>query len=142
MLIKNNHTITVTYKINKPASMVYDYLADMQKFASVHPVITKIDKIKDNRYLVFETMRFGFIPYSFTYTASVDSNKEIKMVNIKARVMKLVTIEMAFIITAANGFSLINEEINFTTGLPIQSLMQKIFIKQHRQLFINIEKVV
>ncbi len=48
--------MTLAYKINKPAHIVFDYLADMQKFVSVHPVITTIENIKDNHYLVFETV--------------------------------------------------------------------------------------
>ncbi|MCC7379917.1 MAG: SRPBCC family protein [Chitinophagaceae bacterium] len=132
--------MTLNYTINKPAHIVFNYLADMQKFASVHPVITRIDNIEDNLYLVFETMRFGFIPFSFTYPVIVNSNSKACNVCIKATVMKITSIEMMFSITTANGGTIVHEEINFTSLLPIKSLMQKIFTKQHKQLFLNIEK--
>ena len=32
------------FKLNKPPDLIFDYLTDMQKFVSVHPVISKIDK--------------------------------------------------------------------------------------------------
>lgn len=132
--------MTFVYTINTPTDIVFDYLADMQKFVSVHPVITRIDNIKDNRYLVFETLKFGFIPFSFTYPIKVNSNKITGNISIKATVMKIASIEMMFSIVQANGCTIIQEEMNFKTILPIKSLMQKIFIKQHQQLFLNMEK--
>ncbi len=132
--------MNVEYTINTPESFVFEHLANMQKFVSVHPVITKIEKIEGKKFRVFETLKSGVIRYSFTYTATVESNKEIRTVNIKARIMKLTSIEMAFSIAEVNGFSIIKEEINFKTVLPVKSLMQKLFMKQHKQLFINIEK--
>ena len=38
---------------------------DMQKFESVNLFISKTDKLKDRRSLVYETQRFLFIPYFF-----------------------------------------------------------------------------
>ncbi|MEP7107362.1 MAG: hypothetical protein ABI760_05255 [Ferruginibacter sp.] len=132
----------LSYRVNKPADIVFHYLADMQKFVSVHPVITKMEIIKDNRYLVFETMKFGLIPFSFTYPVTVNSNIETKKISIKATVMKIALIEMMFSIAPAYGHTIIHEEIKFKTVLPIKSLMQKIFINQHQQLFLNIEKAI
>jgi len=40
----------LSFKINKSADFIFDYLTDMQKFVSVHPVITKIDKTNNDSY--------------------------------------------------------------------------------------------
>ena len=55
----------LSFRIHKKSDLVFDYLTDMQKFVSVHPVISKIDNTGQESYLVHETLKFGFIPFSF-----------------------------------------------------------------------------
>lgn len=129
------------YKINKSADFIFDYLTDMQKFVSVHPVITKIDKTNNDSYLVYETLKFGFIPFSFTYSVTIESNFSDKSVIIRATVMKLTKIEMTFVLKAGKDFTVIEETIRFKSPLPVKSTMQSIFKKQHEQLFKNIELI-
>lgn len=111
----------------------------MQKFVSVHPVISQINKTGNNSYLVHETLKFCFIPFSFTYPVTVEKNALNKMVLIRATVFKLTNIEMKFVLKAENHHTIIEEEINFRSPLPIKFIMQSIFRKQHNQLFKNIE---
>jgi hypothetical protein len=49
------HTVT------KKADVVFEYLTDIQKFVVVHPVIFKIDKIKENSFLAFEKHLHGLV---------------------------------------------------------------------------------
>ncbi|MBK7882465.1 MAG: hypothetical protein IPJ81_00470 [Chitinophagaceae bacterium] len=112
----------------------------MKKFVSVHPVITKIDTLGNNNYLVHETLKIGFIPFSFTYPVTIESNDFDKSVIIRATVMKFTKIEMIFKLSSYNGLTKIDETINFNTFLPVKPIMQKIFRKQHQQLFKNIEQ--
>jgi len=128
----------LSFKINKSADFIFDYLTDMQKFVSVHPVITKIDKTNNDSYLVYETLKFGFIPFSFTYPVTIESNFSDKNVIIRATVMKLTKIEMTFVLKAGKDFTVIEETIQFKSPLPVKSTMQNIFKKQHGQLFKNI----
>lgn len=130
----------IDYKIKQPVALVFDHLADMQKFVSVHPVIYRIESLGENKYLIYETLKFAFIPYSFTYTATVDSNKETNSVVMNATVMKN-KIEMIFHLTSGDGFCLVEEKVTVKTSLLIKSMMQKIFRKHHAQLFRNIENV-
>ena len=58
--------MNLIFRVNKPIDTVFDYLTDMQKFVSVHPLISKIDDLSGNNYLVHETLKVGFIPFSFT----------------------------------------------------------------------------
>jgi carbon monoxide dehydrogenase subunit G len=129
----------LTHKINKPACLVFDYLSNMQKFVTVHPVITKIDDKGKGNYLVHETLGLGFIPISFTYPVTVEGKQQEKIVNIYATVMRFTKIEMLFVIKSEKDFTLVEESINFKSILPIKSIMQGVFKKQHTQLFKNID---
>ena len=128
-----------TFSVNKPIELVFNYLSDMQKFVSVHPVITKIDALGDNTYLVHETLKLAFIPISFTYKVSVDANYADKRIVIRATVMKFTKIEMDFKLDVLNSSTLIVETIAFHTFQPIKYMLQNIFKEQHQQLFRNIE---
>jgi carbon monoxide dehydrogenase subunit G len=129
----------LSFRINKSADVVFDYLTDMQKFVSVHPVITKINKTGDDSYLVYETLKFGFIPFSFKYPVTIESMQGDKVVIIRATVMKLTKIEMTFVLNGDKDFTVVEENIQFKSPLPVNSIMQNIFKKQHGQLFKNIE---
>ncbi|MGC4023185.1 MAG: hypothetical protein QM734_15200 [Cyclobacteriaceae bacterium] len=127
------------FRINKPYQTVFEYLIDVEKFSSVHPVINKIDHLHTNHYLVHETLRVAFIPFSFTYPVTIDYSLENKEINMKAVVMKLTTIEMNFKLSSENNLTIVDEEIIFKSPLPIRSMLEKTFQKQHKLLFENIE---
>jgi carbon monoxide dehydrogenase subunit G len=129
----------LTFKIKKSPDYIFDYLTNMQKFVIVHPVITKIHKNNDDSYLVYETLKLGFIPFSFTYTVTIDSLLTNNTVIMRATIMKLTKIEMKFVLKQDNDFTIVEENILFKSPLPIKSVMQNIFKKQHQQLFKNIE---
>ena len=129
----------LSFRIKRPTDFVFEYLTDMQKFVSVHPVISKIDNTGNDSYLVCETLKFGLIPFSFTYPVTVEKNFADKVVDIRATVFKMTKIEMKFILKADGDNTVIEENIQFKSLLPIKFMMQRIFRKQHSQLFKNIE---
>ena len=129
----------LSFKIHKSLDLVFDYLTDMQKFALVHPVIFKIDSIGQESYLVHETLKFGFVPFSFTYPATIEKNISDKKLTIRATVFKLTKIEMNFILKADSEYTIIDEEIHFKSPLPVKFIMKKVFKQQHEKLFKNIE---
>lgn len=128
------------FRMKKTPDFIFDYLTDMQKFVSVHPVIFQIDNTGNESYLVHETLKMGFIPFSFTYPVTIEKNTIEKIVIIRATVMKLTKIEMKFALKTDNDYTIIEEAINFKSPLPIKFIMQSIFKKQHSQLFKNIEQ--
>jgi carbon monoxide dehydrogenase subunit G len=128
------------FKIKKNVDLIFDYLTDMQKFVSVHPVIYKIDNAGNENYLVHETLKLGFIPFSFTYPATIEKNSLEKTVIIRATVFKLTKIEMKFVLKEDSDYTCIEEEIDFKSPLPVKFIMQRIFKTQHNQLFKNIEQ--
>lgn len=129
------------FKINKPSNFVFDYLVDSKKFVSVHPVIFRMDKLEDNTYLVYEKLKFAFIPVTFKYHATVIADVNKNWVNINASVMGIVKIEIKFNLSTQNTSTIINEEVIFKSVLPIKFIMQQIFKKQHALLFKNIDNL-
>lgn len=122
--------------------MVFDYLCDMQKFCSIHPIIHKIEPKGGNSYLVHETLKVGFIPVSFTYRVNVESNAQTKTVSIKAKIMGGTGVKMVFNISELQpNRSAITESINFSSKLPVVWMMKKVFREQHAQLFKNMEAI-
>ncbi len=133
----------LSFTVKKTKDIIFDYLTDMQKFASVHPVITKIVQTNTNNYLVYETLKLGFLSFSFTYPVSVESNSIGNYVIMRAVVMKFIKIEITIRIKPdtefPDEFTIIEEDITFKSLLPVKSIMESIFRKQHTQLFKNIE---
>ena len=129
----------LSFKLKKTSDFIFDYLTDMRKFVSVHPVIYQIDNTGNESYLVHETLKMGFISFSFKYPATIEKNYIEKVVIIRATVMRLTKIEMKFILKTDNDYTLIEENIQFKLPLPVKFIMQGIFKKQHNQLFKNIE---
>ncbi len=58
-----------------------------------------------------------------------------------ASIMWFTKIEIQFNLTEENDFTLIDEKIQFKSPLPIKSIMERIFKKQHGLLFRNIESI-
>lgn len=129
------------FNVSKPAEVVYEYLSDMQKFVSVHPIIYKIDDLGENKFLVFEKLKLLYIPWNFTYVVKVETSKENKQVTITTTVKKMVHIKMNFTVEENSGNCKIKETVTFRSYLPVTAIMSKIFSDQHKQLFLNIGKM-
>ena len=129
----------LSFKLKKTPDFIFEYLTDMQKFVSVHPVISQILNTGDNSYLIHETLKFESIPFSFSYPVTIEKHLGDKIVIIRATVMKLTKIEMKFVLEAEKDFTIVKENIQFKSLLPVKFIMRKILKKQHSQFFKNIE---
>lgn len=132
----------LNFEIPKSTFFVFNCLSDMQKYAQVHPVIDKISSLGSGRYTVYETLKFAFIPISFTYPVHIEPDVTTMSVHMRATVMHLVKINMYFVLNQHKGICKVEETIEFDSILPISFLMKKIFKKQHTQLFLNISNSV
>ncbi|GAB2775498.1 hypothetical protein GCM10027275_18240 [Rhabdobacter roseus] len=133
--------MNLSFRIKSDIDLVFDYLTDMEKFVSVHPVISRIDRVQNGKYLVYETLKLGFIPFSFTYLVTIEKSQFDKTVIIRATVFKVTNIEMKFVLKADGDYTRIDEEIQFRSPLPVVFMMQRVFKKQHSQLFKNMEQM-
>lgn len=131
--------MNLSFRLNKTPEFIFDYLTDMQKFVSVHPVISKIEKTGSDSYLVHETLKFGPIPFSFTYPVTIEKSITDVTVIMRAIVFKLTKIEMKFALKKDGDFTNVEENIQFKSPLPIKFVMENIFRKQHKQLFENMD---
>ncbi|HEY3385387.1 MAG TPA: SRPBCC family protein [Saprospiraceae bacterium] len=131
----------LTFAVNKSPEFIFDYLTDMDKFVSVHPLISKIENLGDNHFRVHETLKFWFIPYSFTYPVTIQKNVEEKKIVMKAVIQKMTHIEMHFTIRDSGHSSSVEEDISIKTFLPVKGFIRKIFKKQHELMFRNIDKL-
>lgn len=129
------------FKLNKPINEVFQCLSIAKNFELVHPVIYKIEPQANENHLVYEQLRIGFIKFKFTYPCTIEANIETKTITMKAWVIKMVHIEIIFKLTAVNGQTIVDEFTSFKSFLPVGFVMGKIFSIQHKQLFINIEKL-
>lgn len=129
----------LSFRLKKPSEFIYDYLTDMQKYVSVHPVIYKIDTFENDSYLVYETLKLAFMPISFKYPVTIEKSTAHKSVLMKATVFKWTKIEIKFVLKSDGEYTTIDENIEFKSKLPVQFILKKIFRKQHNQLFKNIE---
>ncbi len=127
----------LNFTVDKPIDLVYDHLTDMQKFVSIHPIIYKIENKGADNYLVFETLKVLFIPISFTYPVKVAADKQKNEVIINAVVKKMTHVQMHFVLKNENGKTSVTETIDFRSPLPVKAILEKIFSKQHADLFKN-----
>ncbi len=130
----------LSFKLEKNANIIFDYLTDMQKFVTVHPAIFKINKTGNGSYSVHEKLKLGFAFFTFTYPVIIEKNQVKKNIIIHATIMKLVKIMMQFTLITEYNFTIVEESITFKSILPVKLLMQRIFRKQHIILFRNIEQ--
>lgn len=112
----------------------------MNRFQALHPVIYKIEHLSANKYRIYETLNFAWIPFSFTYPATVTTSDGPSQVLMNAVVMKLVNINIIFKLSAQNGITAVYEEIQFESILPLRFILERIFRKQHKLLFENMER--
>ncbi len=129
------------FQVHQNINTVYAYLTDMDKFTAIHPIISKIVKTGDQSYKVHETLKFGFIPFPFTYPITLQKNESNKTVSIYATVFRLVKIELHFKLAEREHLTEVRENIKFNTILPIKFLLRKVFKEQHELLFSNLNKL-
>ncbi len=130
-------SLILTFQVKKPIETVFENLTSMQKFVSFHPIIDKIEPISGNKYRVKETLRFGFIPVTFQYFVTINSNLNEKTINMMATVLKFTKIEMNFVLKSVGSITVITESMHFKSTFPVKGIMSRIFKKQHQILFEN-----
>lgn len=132
--------MTFQFRVLAPIYFVFEHLADMQKFAAVHPVIHRIEKVEPSGFLVHETLPLTLFTFSFTYPVQIIELIENKKVHLQATVFRIVTLNMEFHLSENGAHTEIEEVVDIQTCLPIHRVMYTIFKKMHLQLMQNIEK--
>lgn len=131
--------IELLFSCQKAPDIVLEVLSDMQRFAAIHPIIQRIEPLGGDRYRVHETVRFGPIPYSFTYPVQLTVDPASKRVRMQARIQGMTSMDMHFEVSPQGGGSLITETVGIRSPLPIKGSLQRLLREQHTQLFRNID---
>jgi len=132
-------TTELRFLCNKAPASVLAVLADMQRFAAVHPIIQRIVPLGGARYRVHETIRFGPIPYSFTYPVELTVDHALPRVRILATIQGMTTMDMEFMVAPKGSGSQITETVEIRSPLPIKGYLLRLLREQHAQLFRNID---
>ena len=130
-----------TYKLYQPLNLVYEYLTDMNKMSSIHPIISKITSINDKEYKIYETLNIAFIPFNFEYPLFIQSDEMNHSITMKCIIMKMITVQLSFNLKEEGDHTCVKETIDINSILPIGFLMYNIFKKQHGIMFGNLNKV-
>ncbi len=125
-----------TFIIGKDIQTVKQYLIDAEKFVSVHPLIYKMEDLGQNKFRVFEKVKVGFIPYHFTYTATITNNND--SIQMYASIMGVTKLSMYFTFQRVGDETIIKEKLTVRSLLPIKNFMLKLIGEQHQELFKNI----
>lgn len=138
---QHNKNMKLNYVLTKNIDTVFSYLTNMEKYAAIHPVISKIDSLDNNHYLVHETLRICFIPISFTYPVTLKIDSTQNRIEMNAVVMKVNKVFMTFQISQNDKNTLVKEQITFKTLPGSSFILKKIFKKQHQLFFKNLEEL-
>lgn len=129
----------LTFSINKEIIAVMDFLTQPEKFVSVHPLIYKLELLRDGSYKVYEKVNKGMFSYAFTYNALISKKDQENEVLILVNVKSLVKIKMLFKLHSLGNFTQIEELVEIETFLPVKKMMFRLLETQHQVLFKNIE---
>ena len=131
-------TFVLEHRLTKPASVVVNYLTDMQQFVSVHPLIYKAEKVAVDKHLVYERVTLLGIPLRFTYVVTVSGDGQ-NNITYKTTVNKMVHVEMHFEIQTEKTATVVRETIKINSFLPVHGFMKWMLRRHHGTMFANIE---
>ena len=106
-------------------SAIFEYLSNMQQFVKAHPIISKIEPLQNEKHLILETIKLGPSPISFTYTVPLQMDNENSSILIKTAITKLTKVKMTFKQHQSHESTIIHDEINFNSILPLIDILQK-----------------
>lgn len=110
----------------------------MQKFASMSPVISKVDEFGNRKYLFYETHKLGPIRYTCSYPVSIELSNRNRTITMRAAINKYIRINFIFVIVDAVDYSVIEETVEYESIIPLKPIFFYLLKKQHQKLFLNI----
>lgn len=132
----HNPSSKLQYLCKQTPNTVFEYLTEISKFISIHPVIYKMDKIGPNEYMTYEHLKMGFMPISLKYPSTIEGNPAQKTVIMQAEIFKIATIHMHYSLKSTEeGFCEVTEEVHVKCFLPIKKTILDIFKKHHQEMF-------
>lgn len=128
----------LTFQLQQPASLVYDHLADAQKFSAIHPVIYKVQQLNEEEYKFYECLRIFNIPFRFTYLVNIRPQPEKQRIEMSSEVKRGVHLRLDFSLSSVNDKTVVEEKVHIKAPPIIHQIFSAILVKAHRQLFHNL----
>ncbi len=128
----------LNHSVSKPIDHVYSCLSDMEKFATVHPVVFKVEKIGDSEYKFYEKIKFVFIPFHLNYKVNLTSTVPNNYVEMESNVQKGVHLQLKFSLQAKNDVTEVEETILIKANPIVRLIFQNVVKRVHKNLFKNI----
>ncbi|HMQ74495.1 MAG TPA: SRPBCC family protein [Flavobacteriales bacterium] len=132
----------LTFHIQASPDHVVEHLAMPHLFASVHPLIERMEPLPGGRVRARERMMIGpwRTPLRFGYIAIIETDPAERTVRMSADVFGMARLRFTFRVRPQGSASLVMERAEVNSFLPIRGLMNGIIRKQHAILFANIER--
>jgi hypothetical protein len=125
------------FAINK--DRLYSLFASMESYGRIHPVITKIKYIDDNKYRVYEKVPlFNGLCIKTNYICDVLHWKEINTIKYVSY-PPLTKVIIDFSIYEKGIDSLLKEKVEINGWFPVIYILRFFISKYHRILFKNLE---
>lgn len=134
------YSFQIDHQIQAPASVVWSYLSDLNKFAEVHPIICKVDTYGGGAYRLYERLPLGPLSLRFSYPVQVTLDPQENIIRYVSKVLGIVVLDMRFHIVDRGDHSVTHEVIEIRSRLPVERYTAAECEKYHRMVFANIEK--
>lgn len=131
----------LNHSIAKPIEAVYSCLSEMDKFAEVHPVVYKAEKIGETEYRFYEKIKFVFIPFDFTYKVNLTSTVPNNYVEMESNVQKGVHLQLKFSLQTKNNVTEVEETIIIKANPLVRLVFQSVIKRVHKKLFKHISEL-
>ncbi|MES2654944.1 MAG: hypothetical protein V4620_05100 [Bacteroidota bacterium] len=133
----------LNHSCSQSANQVFPFIADIQKFVSIHPVLFKADEIKPNYFLLHERLN-KHLPFSFSYYVTMVEIIPNQKVVMHSNIFKLVDLTLTFKFNYNEQTQLteVTEYINIKAPALIKYQFTKMISKIHVQLFSIINKTL
>ena len=131
----------LNHSIAKPIELVYSCLSEMDKFAEVHPVVYKVEKIGEAEFKFYEKIKFAFIPFAFNYKVNLTSIVPNKYVEMESNVQKGVHLQLKFSLQTKNNVTEVEEIILIKANFLVRILFQNTIKRVHKKLFKKIAEL-
>lgn len=133
----------LNHSCSQPVDLVFPFIADIQKFVSIHPVLFKADEVKPNYFLLHEKLN-KHLPFSFSYYVTMVEVIPNQKVVMHSNIFKLVdlTLTFDFIYNQQTQVAKVTELIEIKAPAIIKYQFTKMISKIHVQLFSIINKTL
>lgn len=137
----STRTLILEHTFNLNKDEVYAAVANFERFASLHPVMTSVKVITTSlpdfiEYAVEEEMRvLGILVMKPKYNATVSEIEKFKQVRYTSQVKKGIFLTLNFHFSQQGNVSTIREEIEVSGNKLITAVFLKILKKAHLTTF-------